>query len=53
MGTAFFTEASGGPLAIDARGRALHVGGGIGAANIYIRKASSVQIDPLEPGLNH
>lgn len=30
-----------------------YIGGGIGAANIFIRKAKSTQIAPPEPGINH
>lgn len=30
-----------------------YVGAGIGAANIHIRKADSLQVDPPEPGVNH
>lgn len=30
-----------------------YVGGGIGAANLHIRKATATQITPEEPGVNH
>jgi opacity protein-like surface antigen len=30
-----------------------YIGGGIGAANLHIHKAKSIQIDPDEPGINH
>jgi opacity protein-like surface antigen len=30
-----------------------YVGGGVGAANIYIKNAKSKQVDPPEPGINH
>lgn len=30
-----------------------YIGGGIGAANIYVRHAKSLQISPPEPGINH
>lgn len=30
-----------------------YLGGGIGVANMFIRKAKSLQVSPLEPGINH